>query len=437
MGLSLAARVAILPPAQRRAVLRAAGEIEALSHSWRFWSRPEQRAPSGDWRVWLILAGRGFGKTRSGAEWVRNVAEGNPRARIALVGRTAADVRDIMLEGPSGILSCCPQSFAPWYEPSKRRIVWPNGARAICYSADEPNLLRGPNHTHAWADELAAWQYDDAWDQLEMGLRLGDHPRAVVTTTPRPTKLIRNLTQSEGTVITRGSTYDNAANLADTFIARMKTKYEGTRLGRQELFAEILDDAPGALWKNSMLEGIRVRVAPELVRVVVAVDPAVTSNSESDETGIIVAGLGADGEAYVLGDYTMRDTPDAWAKEAVAAYRRHQADRVVCEVNNGGDLVEKLLRTVDPRLPIRQVRATRGKALRAEPVAALYEQKRVHHVGSLPRLEDQMTSWEPGVSAKSPDRVDALVYAITDLLLDREGVPRVRVIDYGPRARSA
>lgn len=333
--------------------------------------------------------------------------------RIALVARTAADVRDVIVEGESGILAISPLSERPTWEPSRRRLTWPNGAIATTYSADVPDQLRGPQHDAAWADELAAWQYPDAWTQLLLGLRLGDDPRVVVTTTPRPTPIIRSLLTAPTTHVTRGRTLDNAANLAPQFLDAIVRQYEGTRLGRQELDGEVLDDSPGALWKRSAIDAARVAKLPDLRRIVIGVDPAVSANAQSDETGIIAAGIGFDGRFYVLDDASGRYSPDQWASRVVALYRSTKADRVIVETNQGGDLVASTLRTVDRSLPITTVHAKRGKALRAEPIAALYEQGRVSHVGSLPSLEDQMTAWDPSADAASPDRVDALVYALT------------------------
>ena len=395
-------------------------EKRQLEHQWRGWlARPNQLAPPGDWRVWLILAGRGFGKTRAGAEWVREQVESNRVGRIALVGETSADVRSVMIEGESGILAISPPHFMPLYEPSKRRLVWPNGAVATAYSGDEPDQLRGPQHDAAWADEPAKWKYAvEAWDNLEFGLRLGGSPRVVATTTPRPIKLIRDLMADPMTVVTRGSTYDNLAHLAPSFLDRMRKKYEGTRLGRQELHAEVLDDVPGALWQRQTLDRDRRNRLPEFQRVVVAIDPATTSGEDSDETGIIVAAKAADGHAYVLEDLTCRFSPDKWAQRAVSAYYRHRADRLVAEVNNGGDMVERVIRTVDPDIAYKAVKASRGKTVRAEPIAALYEQGRVHHLGLFPALEDQMCSFTPDQFEGSPDRVDALVWCLTELMLD-------------------
>jgi len=389
-----------------------------LPYQWRGWrARPNQLAPEGYWRVWLILAGRGFGKTRAGAEFIREQVENHLCGRIALVGETSADVRDVMIEGESGILAISRPDFKPLFEPSKRRLIWPNGATATAYSGDEPDQLRGPQHDGAWADEPAKWKYPlEAWDNLEFGLRLGARPRIVATTTPRPIKLIRDLLQDPMTVVTRGTTYDNAANLAPSFMERMAKKYEGTRLGRQELHAEMLDDVPGALWQRPNIEQYRVARVPDLVRIIVGVDPAMTSGEDANETGIIVAGKSRDGHVYVLEDLSCRLSPDGWGRRAVSGYRRHRADRIVAEVNNGGDLVERLLRVVDPSVSYRAVRATRGKVTRADPIAALYEQGRVHHVASFPELEDQMCAFVPDQYDGSPDRVDALVWCLTELL---------------------
>jgi phage terminase large subunit-like protein len=296
-------------------------------------------------------------------------------------------------------------------------ILLTNGSRIKLFSADKPDRFRGPQHHGAWCDELAAYRYTDAWDQLQFGLRLGDKPRIIVTTTPRPTSLIRSLAnRTDGSVaVTRGSTFDNANNLAPSALADLKIRYEGTRLGRQELYGEIIDEVDGALWTNVLLDETRVQDAPPLIRIVVAIDPAVTSRPDSDETGIVVAGVTSDGHYYVLEDVSLRAGPDAWARKAVEAYYRWKADRVIGEGNNGGDMIEALLRQVDPLIPYKKVTATRGKLLRAEPVASLYEQNRAHHVGSFSALEDQMTNYTP-LADFSPDRLDALVWAMTDLM---------------------
>lgn len=414
-----------MPRQQWEAAIRSLSPEQAtrLKYEWSFWARQNQLAPPGAWRIWLILAGRGFGKTRCAVEWVRDQAENGKAQRIALVGATASDVRDVLVEGESGIIRKSPPWCRPVWQASKNRLTWPNGAQAFTYSAEEPDRLRGKQHDAAAADELASWRYPDTWDQLMFGLRLGRDPRVVISTTPRPTPIIQSLAKraadDENDVrIVRGSTHENAANLAPAFLDQIVRRYEGTRLGRQELYAEILDDNPGALWKRSQIDGNRVTRHPELVRIVVGVDPAVSSEADSDETGIVVAGLGTDGHGYVLDDRSLTNTPARWAKEVVTAYRTRSADRIVAEVNNGGALVESAIRTVDGDVAYKAVRASRGKAIRAEPIAALYEQGRVHHVGLLPKLEDQLCEWNPTTSKKSPDRLDALVWALTELMLE-------------------
>lgn len=427
MGLSLAERLARLPADEQSAYIDSLTppEIAALPTAWWFLSRPEQQWPDGSWRVWLLNAGRGFGKTRTGAEAIREMVEQRGYRRLALVGPTAADVRDVMVEGESGILNVFPESERPEYEPSKRRITFANGAIATCYSADKPDRLRGPQHDGFWADEIAAWQYPDAWDQLMFGLRLGNDPRGVATTTPRPKTLIRELLSAPTTHVTHGSTYDNAANLAGAFLDTILTKYEGTTLGRQELYAELLDESPGALWTRATIQDHRVSRMPDgvdVVRLVVAIDPAVTNSANSDETGIIVAALGSDGHGYVLEDLSMRNTPMAWAQTGIAAFHRWNADRIVAEVNQGGDIVETVVRQIDDSISYKAVRASHGKYARAEPVAALYEQGRVHHVGVYPTLEDEQTNWTPDIGW-SPNHMDALVWALTELMLGPIGTP--------------
>lgn len=397
-------------------------EQALLAYDWTFWARPNQLPPPGDWRVWLLLAGRGFGKSRTGAEWIKEQVETGKCSRLALVAPTAADARDVMVEGESGLLSVCAPWNRPTYNSSLRRVTWPDGRIATLYSADEPERLRGPQHDGAWVDELGSWRYPEAWDMLMFGLRLGTDPRVVVTTTPRPIPIIKRLVADEHCVVTRGSTYDNLVNLAPDFVRQIVARYEGTRLGRQELMAEILEDVPGALWTLPQIEALRVPQASELVRVVVAIDPAATANEDSDETGIVVAGRGRDGQGYVLADVSVKASPDGWGRRAAVAYQDFAADRVVYEANLGGDMVKHVLKTVDPRLPLRDVHASRGKRTRAEPIAALYEQGRIHHVGVHRKLEDQMCSWNPDdPRMDSPDRMDALVWALTDLMLDRTG----------------
>ena len=391
-------------------------ELEQLPYIWQLWARPNQLPPPGDWRTWLVMAGRGFGKTRTGAEWVRDLIETGHARRVALIGRTVADVRDVMVEGDSGILAVCPPDFKPLYEPTKRKLTWPNGAIATTYSADQPDVLRGPQHDHAWADEVATWQYAEAWDNLMLGLRLGKDPRCIVTTTPRPTKIIRQLVKDKNTVITKGSTYENRANLADAFFDQIIKRYEGTTIGRQELHAELLEDMPGALWMRSMFN---VRKACEhYTRIVVAVDPSVSTaaNPDADECGIVVDAKGQDGLGYVLADRSGRLSPDAWAQRAVQAYYDFKADCIVAEANQGGEMVRLTIHTVDRNVPVKLVNASRGKQARAEPVAALYEQHRVFHVKELEELEDQLCMWTPE-SGDSPDRLDANVWGLTELFL--------------------
>ena len=408
----------------RAAFLASLSEIEAahLLYDWSFWARPEQLPPARDWETWLVLAGRGFGKTRTGAEWVRAEAESGRRRRIALVGPTLRDVRKTMVEGEAGVIQISPPWFRPLFVKSDLRLVWPNGTVADLYSAERPDRLRGPSHDAAWADELAAWTHlDDTWDNLELTLRGGADPRRVVTTTPKPRQGLKRLIADPTTHVTRGPTSANADNLAKGYVARLERRYAGTRLGRQELEAEMLDEAEGALWNLQRLDALRAETAPDLVRVAVSVDPAVSTGPRSAETGIVVAGIASDGTGYVLADLSGRYRPEEWAGRAIAAFRAHGADRVVGETNNGGDLVEATLRAVDATVPFRAVTASRGKRVRAEPIAALYEQRRVRHVGRLPGLEDQMVGWRPLDGGPSPDRVDALVWALTELMLGERG----------------
>lgn len=405
---------------------------ETLLRDWRLHARDAQLPPPGEWFVWLILAGRGFGKTRTGVEWVlERVASGQAR-RIALIAPTAADARDTMVEGESGILACAPKHARPVYEPSKRRLTWPTGAIGTLFSAEEPDRLRGPQHDTAWGDEIAAWKHaEDAWSNLLFGLRLGD-PRVCVTTTPRPVPLLKQLLKDPATRTTRGSTFDNAANLSPKAVEKLRKLYEGTRLGRQELFAELLEDTPGALWTLSLFETNRVHTAPTLCRVVVAVDPQAADpkdnpdDEKAAETGIIGGGIDALGEGYVLRDASGRFSPAEWGARAVLLHDELAADHITVEVNQGGAMATAVIRTAAEKLhregkrptkiiTIRAVHASRGKATRAEPIASLDEQGRIHHVGAFPRLEDQCSTWVPG--SKSPDRLDARVWLFTDLML--------------------
>jgi phage terminase large subunit-like protein len=362
------------------------------------------------------MAGRGFGKTRTGAEWLAAQAIRNEGVRCAIVARTFSDVRNVCVEGVSGIRKILLEydALADWNK-SNGILTLKNGSIIQTFSADTPDSLRGPQFHYAWCDELAAWQYEDTWNQLQFGLRLGDHTQAVITTTPRPTKLIKDLVKRETTVVTRGSTFDNAENLSQSALLEMQTRYAGTRLGQQELYGAILDDNPGALWSRASLEAARVKDTPYLIRVVVGIDPAVTSGENSDSTGIVVAGLSADGHYYILADYTLKASPQMWAEKAVYAFELHKADRIIAETNNGGDLVVHLLQQVKNTIPVKKVTASRGKAVRAEPIAALSEQGKLHMVGYFLELEDELCEYEPGVSSKSPDRMDAMVWAVTEL----------------------
>lgn len=454
---SLAMNLAHSSDDERELILRSLTQEEAaaLLWDWEFWARPEQLEPAGEWSNWLILAGRGFGKTRTGSEWVRSVVNGSTPlgrgryGRLALVAETAADARDVIVEGVSGILAVSPRDYRPLYEPSKRRLTWPNGAVATLFSAEDPEQLRGPEHDAAWCDESAKWRYaQEAWDMLQFGLRLGDMPRCVITTTPRPIPLIRELLKQEASGlahVTRGRTLDNRANLAPRFIDKIVDRYAGTRLGRQELDAELLDDAPGALWTRAMFcrveqGGCQLGPSdplPDMQRIVVSIDPSGAGADEeesSNDIGLIVAGLGFDGMAYVLEDLTVCAPPGVWSRRAVEAYYRHRADAILGERNFGGAMVEFVVRSIDRRVNYREVVASRGKALRAEPIAALYEQGRVRHVGSLSAMEDQMVLMTPGgyLGVGSPDRMDAAVWAITDLMLDPDQFePRTWVDAYG------
>lgn len=419
-------------------------EADELLHTWELWARPNQLEPdrvldSGElWTTWLILAGRGFGKTRCGAEtiikWVRN----GECKHIALIAQDSADARDVMVEGESGIIACSPRDFMPKYEPSKRRLTWPNGARATLFSAEDFDSLRGPQFDGAWCDELCKWRYArEAWDNLQFGLRLGEHPRQIVTTTPRPMKLLKEIILRSDTAITKGSTMENLANLAPPFRKAVIEKYEGTRIGRQELNAELLDDTPGALWNRTMLDELRITPVdnmtpvrlPDFVRVLVAVDPQKEAGEAAAETGIMVVGKTADGQGYLLEDLSINGTPEEWGRAAVRAYDDWAADKIVYEANQGGEMVAAVLRSAAKSLkedkertadfvPLKAVHATRGKYVRAEPISQLYEQKKVHHVGFFPELEDQLCEYTPdGNMGYSPDRMDALVWGFTELMV--------------------
>ena len=418
-------------------------EQERLNQDWLLHGHPHQRPPACarnglPWTVWLVLGGRGAGKTRTGAEWVRGMALGHPdfcepaAGRIALVGETFADARAVMVEGPSGLLAVHPRGERPTWSPTLRKLEWRNGAVAQVFSADDPDSLRGPQFEAAWADELAKWRYvEETWDMLQFGLRLGGRPREIVTTTPRPIPLLKRLVADPAVALSRAATQANAKNLAPAFLDAVVGRYAGTRLGRQEIDGEIVEDRPDALWTRDAIEAGRAATAPLLVRVVVAVDPPATSSRHADACGIVAAGIDAAGTGYVLADLTEAGlTPSAWAARAVALYRGLEADALVVEVNQGGEMASSVIREVDPGVPVTSVRATRGKFLRAEPVAVLYAQGRVRHAGVFSALEDELCDFGPGglSSNRSPDRLDALVWALTHLMLQPKAEPRVRVL---------
>ncbi|TDW63738.1 phage terminase large subunit-like protein [Novosphingobium sp. PhB55] len=405
---------------------------------WRLWARPSQIAPAGDWRVWLVMAGRGFGKTRCGAEWVNEVAEHHPDARIALVAAHLGEARSVMVEGESGLLSIGAPWRRPLFEPSLRRLTWPNGAQATLYSAAEPEALRGPQHSHAWCDEVAKWDNASgravaSWDNLLMGLRLGHDPRVVATTTPRSVPLVTRLlaeSQDGEVAVTRGSTFDNAANLPARFLRAMRRTFSQSLLGRQEIDGELIVDVEGALWSRALLEGCREDAAPACDRVVVGVDPPASAGG--DACGIVVVGMGQDGTAHVMADASVEKAgPERWARAVAGTAEAWHADRVIAEANQGGAMVASVLRAAQLSLPLRLVHASRGKVARAEPVAALYEAGRVRHAGLFPALEDEMCGLIAGGAyqgpGRSPDRADALVWALSELMLGRNGEPRVRL----------
>jgi len=412
--------IASLPAGKRRKLLEELNDKEALAlfYDWGFWARSKQLPPPGDWSTWLIRTGRGWGKTRTGSSWVHQRAMERPGRWSALVARTPADARDYMIEGPGGFLRNIHPDERPHYEPSKRRLTWRNGSWATIYSDQEPDQLRGFSGDTAWLDEFGKFKHpEETWDNLQFGMReaSSDRPRQLITTTPRPLKILKIIEAFPRTVVVRGSSYENRDNLDPRWFEEVLMRYEGTRLGRQEIYGEILDDVPGALWKLERIDELRVAEAPELVRVVVAVDPAATSKPTSAETGIMVAGRGVDGDGYVLTDRSCRMSPHGWATRAVTAFDEFRADRLVAEVNNGGEMVEHTVRTVRPSISYKDVHASRGKRIRGEPISALYEQGRIHHVGLFPELEDELCNWVPEGVDWSPNRLDALVWALTEL----------------------
>lgn len=392
-----------------------------LLRSWRFWARPNQLPPPGAWKTWLALAGRGFGKTEAGAQWVKMRVEEQGARCVALVAETQKDLEEVMV---ARLIKISDPNNLPKVRYRPVRVEWPNGAIAYGYNGTEPDQLRGPEFDTAWVDELAKYRYArETWDMLQFTMRSGDDPRVMVTTTPRPIPVLKEIMASPDTVITRGSTMDNASNLAPGFVDDMVRRYAGTRLGRQELMAEVLDDVPGALWTRATLDLAKTEKVPEMRRVNVAIDPSGTDGAdEGDDVGIIVTGVGVDGLGYVLEDATCKLSPDGWARRAITAYHRWQADRIVVERNFGGAMAQAVIRSVDRSVPIKEVVASRGKTVRAEPVSALYEQGRVKHVGDLSALEDQMTQMTAAgfVGDGSPDRVDALVWGLTEVMLSHQ-----------------
>ena len=432
MAKSLAQIIAAMPDEERAEVL-AGLDPDALQWDWSFWGRPEQQRPEGDdWNIWMYLAGRGAGKTRTASEWVREEAKytNTGQRRFALVARTAADVRDVIVEGESGIINVTPHSERPLYEPSKRRLTWPNGNTATCFTADEPDSLRGPQFTHAWGDEVAAWRQTPdgagltAFENLRIGTRLGQNPKIMITTTPKRVPLLYELLREAEThpgkvIITKGSTMDNTGNLSQAYMDGILGVYEGTRLAAQELYGEMLSDVEGALWTVELIDRTRQMTAMNAPLRVIGVDPSVAENPR-DECGIVVVSSTADRDLYkrqswVLEDASILGSPDVWANRVVAMARKWGCP-VVAEVNQGGALVRNAINTIDPSVKVLEVHSKYGKALRAEPITLAYEQDRVHHVGYLADLESQMTAWIPG-EGKSPDRVDALVHALTALLI--------------------
>ncbi|OJV34511.1 MAG: ATP-binding protein [Sphingomonas sp. 67-36] len=425
-------RLLALPPRERRSALLAMtpAQRREFRDRWAAWAHDGQYAPPGDWRVWLIRAGRGFGKTRAGAEWVGALARATPEARIALVGATPDDVRKVMVEGPSGLIALAHEGEPLEWQVTAGVLRWPNGASATVYAATVPEKLRGPEHHLAWCDELGKWGRggEATWDNLMLTMRLGERPRVLVTTTPRPTRLMRRVMALPGVVETRGATADNP-HLPESFVAAMAESYGGTMLGRQELEGELIDEVAGALWTRGLIEARRVALVPDAVRVVVGVDPP--AGTEGDACGIVAVALGADGRGYVLEDASVSGaTPERWARAVAACAGRRGADRVVAEKNQGGEMVRSTLLAADAVLPVRLVHASRGKAARAEPVAALYEAGKVWHAGAFPALEDELCGLSAGGGyegpGRSPDRADALVWALTELMLGRRDAAAVR-----------
>lgn len=429
--------LATLSESARDEVIAELSDDEAISATsdWFFSARREQMPPAWDWFIWLIISGRGFGKNWTGSNWLINEHLEGRAKNSAVVAATSSDLRRYCVEGPSGILSLAPNHFRPEYKPSRSKLVWPDGAETLLYTSEKPDRLRGPNLDKVWCDELAAWRYlEETWEMLQLCLRYGDLPQCLVTTTPRPKATLRDLVKREGNgidagdvAVTRGSTYDNIANLPKRFVNEIIAQYKGTRLERQEIYGEILDEFEGALWNYKLLDENRVNDRPTLVRIGVGIDPAISANEKSDLTGIVAAGIDSRKHGYVIGEHSLRASPEGWARKAVSVYKDLKADFIVAEKNQGGDMVEATIKSVDPNVPVKLVHASRAKITRAEPISARYEQHTVHHIGTFPELEDEMCLFLPGEIKKSPDRVDALVWVLSELLGGPNTVsPRIR-----------
>ncbi len=426
--------LASLPNDARESIIASLSDDDAIyaSGDWFLQARREQMAPTWDWFIWLIIAGRGFGKNWAGSNWlVQKHLTGNAK-NSAVIASTSSDLRRYCVEGPSGILSIAPNWFRPEYKPSKSKLVWPDGGETLLFTSEKPDRLRGPNLDNAWCDELAAWRYlEETWHMLQLCLRYGDSPQCLVTTTPRPKKILRELMKREklDVAVTRGSTYDNIANLPDRFVSEIISQYKGTRLERQEIYGELLDEFEGALWSYKLLDDCRVFEHPILTRIGVAIDPPISSQEGADLAGIVTGGIAANKEGYVLGDHSLRASPHDWAAKAVMLYHELTADFIVAEKNQGGEMVESTIKSVDSSVNVILVHASKAKITRAEPIAAMYEQRRIHHVGTFAELEDEQCLFLPGEIKKSPDRADALVWLMTELMggLNRVA-PRLRML---------
>lgn len=425
-GLSWKKVLAGLSPTRRDMLLEKFQdtELSQMRNDFFLSARKEQIPPLGNWFIWIIMAGRGFGKTFSGANWIIDEHIQGEAKNSAIIAATAADMRRFCIEGPSGVMAQAPNWFYPDYQPSKSKLIWPNGTETQLYTSEKPDRLRGPNHDRAWCDELSYWRYlEDAWDNLMMALRYGQNVKAVVTMTPRPVKAVRELLKREGqdVVVTRGSTMDNKENLSDIFLKNIQDQYGGTRKGRQEIQGELLEEAEGALWSHGLLDLYRVSETPQLTKTSVAIDPSTTGGEKADEAGIMVGGKDKFGHGYLLADYSRRASPQKWAEKAVEAYDFHEANDIVAEKNQGGEMISSMIHNINPHIKVHLVHASKGKVARAEPVSMLDEQGKLHHVGSFPALEDEMCNFVPGDINESPNRVDARVWLFTHLLIGRKG----------------